>query len=82
MIKVLTPYVGCHIAVENTTTDELIEFIIKYESILQTTMIQFDIATERARELGLQMMDQKAIIEDAYLAFRSHIQNKATRRRL
>ena len=81
MIKVVSPFVGCRITVQYTTTDELIEFITKYEGILQTTMIQFDIWLERVRELSLQMMDQKAILEDAYLALRSHLEDKATRRR-
>ena len=78
MIKVLSPYIGCRITVQYSNTDELLEFIVKYEGILQTTMIQFDIATERTRELGLQMMDQKAILEDAYNALRSHLEAKAT----
>jgi hypothetical protein len=81
MIRANPPYNGERVTVEYTTTDEILEFIVKYEGILQTLVIQNDLAHARAHELVTQTRDMKEILEEAYAKLRIHLGNKATRMR-
>jgi hypothetical protein len=67
------------VTIGDTTVEEILDFIVKYEGILQVVTIQHEIAQQRADELSHQLCDKRAILDEAYIKLRAYLENKVTR---